>query len=473
MERLGIRRIVSFAPSLVVLVTAALLLYGLPRLLVRAQAARTQATISLAQQRLDRDDFLDRLNNASRDVSQAVTASLVHISIPSLEGPGLGGSASGSGWVYDTAGHIVTNAHVVRGEGGQIDVQFSDGRVEQASVVGADPFTDVAVLRVPAGPWLFPARRGDRLGPAQGDRVFAFGSPFGFRFSMSQGIVSGLGRTAAGASELGASSNFIQTDAAVNPGNSGGPLVDVRGRVIGMNTAIATAWAWQGTVGEGQSAGIGFAIPLATVEFVADQLIATGKVSRGFLGISFGSEVAPQEGGDGACGAGVVVESLSHDGPAQRAGLIAGDVVTHVESRGVEGVELIRALVSSRAPRTTITIRVCREGRALDLPVELGEMPLSALVPPTRFLALQTGLFLSDTDAGPVVTGVLPGSAAAGVIPAQKIITRVNGTAVRTQEDVVLRLIEDGWLMGRKATFTLTDSGVSEPREVELTNRRR
>src|SRR5262249_19153086 len=147
----------------------------------------------------------------------------------------------------------------------------------RGELFAADPYTDIAVVKVPESDDVFPARRATGLQPQQGDNVFVFGSPFGFKFSMSQGIISGLGRDPTAAAEFGGYTNYIQTDAAVNPGNSGGPLVDIKGRVIGMNVAIATARSSDGTTtDEGQSAGISFAIPLGTIESVVDQLITRG-----------------------------------------------------------------------------------------------------------------------------------------------------------------------------------------------------
>src|SRR5205085_7634281 len=143
------------------------------------------------------------------------------------------------------------NSHVVRGAK-QIEVTFQDGRTSSAELVGQDPSTDIAVIQVKTDEGLFPVQRATALDLHQGERVYAFGSPFGFKFSMSEGIVSGLGRSAHTMLGGGGISNFIQTDAAVNPGNSGGPLVDIRGRVVGMNVAIATAQNTSGA-NEGQS----------------------------------------------------------------------------------------------------------------------------------------------------------------------------------------------------------------------------
>ncbi|MCA9307728.1 MAG: trypsin-like peptidase domain-containing protein, partial [Phycisphaerales bacterium] len=201
-----------------------------------------------------------------------------------------------------------------------IEVEFHDGRVREAEVVGLDSATDIAVLKVGNVSGLFPLRRATNEPVHMGDQVFAFGSPFGIKFSMSRGIVSGLGRGDA-AHMMGMRrgyTNFIQTDAAMNPGNSGGPLVDIYGRVIGMNAAIANnAQPDQETAGfSGQSAGIGFAIPLETVESVVDQIIESKLVLRGYLGVLIGDTSAEYAESIGLNRRGVVVTGVPDDQPA-------------------------------------------------------------------------------------------------------------------------------------------------------------
>jgi S1-C subfamily serine protease len=193
------RRISAYGPAALVLVACVAVLFLTPAVLRNAGHASAEARITLARAQLEGDDILERIDRSS-----------------------------GSGWVYDAAGHVVTNAHVVRGAE-RITVQFVDGRLLEADLVGIDPFTDIAVIRASASSGVFPLRRDSGHVPRQGERVFAFGSPFGFKFSMSEGIISGLGRDPMGSIEFGGFTNFIQTDAAVNPGNSGGPLVSARG----------------------------------------------------------------------------------------------------------------------------------------------------------------------------------------------------------------------------------------------------
>ena len=259
----------SFGPALVLIVMGALVLLGGPLLIRNLEFAQQRATVDLATKRLVLSNPLSALNQATRDLATKVEPSVVHVSTRGSlreSGSGLGGyyTSSGSGWIYDEQGHVVTNAHVIA-PADVIEVQLATGEVRTATFVGSDMRSDIAVVRI-SPDRLLAAERSDVL-PEQGDLVFAFGSPFDFRFSMSSGIVSGLSRTA-GIDELDFE-NFIQVDAAVNPGNSGGPLSDIAGKVIGMNTAIATG---RGTnVGDGQFAGIGLAIPIRMIELVVDQ----------------------------------------------------------------------------------------------------------------------------------------------------------------------------------------------------------
>jgi len=455
------RRFVALGPALLVLVTSALLLLLVPGLVRQADWAATYAAMNVSQQTLDDDDLLKRFDTLTRAVATSVEPSVVHIDVAQSSGDVMfRRGSSGSGWVYDDAGHIVTNAHVVRGAR-QISVQFHDGRVEIAEVVGADPLTDIAVLDVPVSGGLFPARRaaGDRV--EQGDRVYAFGSPFGFKFSMSEGIVSGLGRTAGPNLGFTGFTNFIQTDAAVNPGNSGGPLVDRRGRVVGMNVAIATARDTSDE-GEGQSAGISFAIPLQTIETVVEQLISGGKVARGFLGISFERVPFVINHDGGFKGTGLRIESFAEESPSQAAGLKVGDVIVALDGQRVQEMDVLRSIITSYRPGQTVKVRVWRDNNYLDVPVALGRMPVAATVD-DRFrlrVAHATGLLFASDPGGVVVTQVIPESIAdkAGFKVGQ-IITQVGGEAVDDVRDALGRLIEAGILEGRTVDVQVLPSG--------------
>ena len=373
------RKIQTLAPSLVVLTAVTLALLLGPLAVQRMHAARTGAIVTLAQQRLDADDILERINDATRAVAQTVEPSVVYIEA-TLRGPGgRFARSTGSGWVYSDEGHIITNAHVVAGMS-TINVQFSDGRLRRAQPVGLDPSTDIAVIKVTEQPGLIAARRATGEPLYQGDRVFAFGSPFGFKFSMSEGIVSGLGRHAsAGPRPSNAYTNYIQTDAAINPGNSGGPLVDIKGRVVGMNTAIVTSpERSQNGAAEvtGLSGGIGFAIPLETIDAVAEQLIETGEVLKGYLGIAlddierFSAEERMRRGLDGTLG--VIVLGVQEGLPAAAGGLMTDDVIVKVDGKDTPFSPILRAEISNRTPGEYVTMTVLRGGEPLDLRVRLG-----------------------------------------------------------------------------------------------------
>jgi S1-C subfamily serine protease len=448
------RRFVAFGPAIVVLVVAALALHFAPMMLRQISAARTAQTISVARDQLDAGTVLDAINEAVRTIAQSVEPSVVHIEV---DGSGFGGS-SGSGWVYDNLGHVVTNAHVVR-NARMLRVQFYDGRVVEGELKGADSLTDVAVIRVAATDGLFPARRAPDVNPQQGDRVYAFGSPFGLKFSMSEGIISGLGRVAGPALEMGGFSNLIQTDAAVNPGNSGGPLVDSKGRVVGMNVAIATARDERGVAGEGQSAGISFAIPIAVVENVCDQLISVGRVSRGFLGISFGG-VDQISDGDRYRGTGVRVNSVEDGGPAALAGLRRGDVIVAIQGQPTPSFENVRSIVGTSRAGERVRVRYWRANEFRETEVVLAEMTASALVRgnPAIFTIRETGMQVVDTPQGPVIFSVIRGGPAAlARLGEGQVILAVGATKVSSVADFAAELVNQGWLVGKDLELTVAD----------------
>ena len=284
---------------------------------------------------------------------------------------------AGSGIVLDGQGHILTNYHVVEGAR-EIQVMLHDGSSHAARVVGIDPATDVAVIRVDAPPAsLQPALFGASHDLRVGQRVFAIGNPFGLERTLTTGIISSLNRSLP--TKTGRTiKSIIQTDAAINPGNSGGPLLDSRGRLIGMTTAIASR--------TGQSSGVGFAIPVGTLRRLVPQLITRGRVIRPDAGIArvFQSE------------AGLMVAAVVPDGPADRAGIKGfrvvrerrrqGPFVTEFERVDRTGADLIVAVdgqkvrtaddflsaVESRNPGDKVLVRVSREGHELEVPVVLG-----------------------------------------------------------------------------------------------------
>jgi S1-C subfamily serine protease len=472
------RRFVTFGPALVVLVSVAALLIGAPALVRGIASANTSARIVLAQQTLRDDDILERMNTATRAIADTVRPSVVHIEVTPAGERGWRIRSNGTGWVYDDAGHIVTNAHVVRGAE-SVSIQFPDGRVVQPEKIRgeaflADPFTDIAVLKIPKGDYLFPAKRATGVMPQQGDRVFAFGSPFGFKFSMTQGIVGGVGRDPQTANEFGGYTNYIQHDASVNPGNSGGPLVDVRGRVIGMNVAIATGRDSQGTTGEGQSAGISFAIPVGTIESIAGQLIEKGDVSRGFLGVRWAGADDSAVYEPGVRRVGLRVMAVENGGPAKQAGMEAGDIITDVAGMPVTSNAMVRSIVTSLRPGTAIDVRAWRDGKEHDLKVTLAELPKSVLVDQGRVWRefLRFGLAIRDSEEGPKVQQVTDDSEAQSAgFEAGQVVLKVNDREVKTFKDVQTAALDGGLLVGRRVTFVVsatTEHGMGEPKELEL-----
>lgn len=388
------RRFVSFAPALVVLVTVLSVLALAPAAMRQLELARMTASVQFAQARLDANNPIDALNQATRDVADAVMPGVVHIQVRAaartrVVGDGDEGEnddaptrpqrsaprASAAGWFWSQEGFIVTNAHVVE-DADILRVELFDGRVRTARVIGTDIRTDIAVLKIDDVTGLNPPRRASGEPLFVGDRVFAFGSPFGIKFSMSQGIVSGLGRSEA-ASLVNMTSgytNFIQTDAAMNPGNSGGPLVDARGRVIGMSTAIANnmQYNFDSPSPQGQSAGIGFAIPLETIEAVVTQLLDSSVVIRGYLGITLQPLSQARENGLVFDGAGIIVTEVRANNPADRAGLRVGDIITAVNGVTAVNPDVLRSIVSIRKPGEAVKISMWRDGQASELDVRIG-----------------------------------------------------------------------------------------------------
>ena len=292
---------------------------------------------------------------------------------------------NGSGWVYDEE-HIVTNNHVVE-EGDRIIVILNNKSERVAEVVGKDRETDIAILRVKGGD-LHPATLARRK-VEQGEIVFAFGSPFGFEFSMSQGIVSAIGRKPGILSRVRGYENFIQTDAAINRGNSGGPLTNIYGEVVGMNTAIATHRNPHANFN-----GVGFAIPAHMIRRTVDNLIENGRVIRGFLGVLIDDLNENAAWTFGYEGDGVLVVSPITDGPAADAGIQADDIITSIDGEPMSSMDKLRNLVAARAPGTTVKVGVFRgttpdePGELLTFDVEIAEKPegrlLSSSIPAPR-----------------------------------------------------------------------------------------
>jgi putative serine protease PepD len=285
-----------------------------------------------------------------------VSPSVVQVNVNAGGGEtGFGQSGTGTGWIYDDQGHVITNQHVVD-SGGNVTVQFDDGREVAADVVAVDASSDVAVLKLESTENLpTPLERGSAEDLDIGDPVVAIGSPFGLQGSLTSGIVSGLGRTITAPNSFGID-NVIQTDAALNPGNSGGPLLTLDGAVVGVNSQIATE--------SGGNQGIGYAIPIETVVRVADELIADGEVEHAFLGVRMA---------DAENGARIV--EVTPGSPADEAGLEAGDVVVSAGGEDVETSDDVRRAVSEREPGDELELEIQRDGDTETLTAELENRP--------------------------------------------------------------------------------------------------
>ncbi len=269
----------------------------------------------------------------------------------------------GSGVIVSEDGYIITNAHVVNGAD-EIQVHIGDDKYD-AEIVGVDEKTDVAILKVDAEEKLTPAKLGDSDKLRIGEWVLAIGSPFQLEHTVTAGIISAKGRSRMGIADY---EDFIQTDAAINPGNSGGAMVDLNGEVIGINTAIVS--------GTGGNIGIGFAIPINLARQVMDQLITHGKVVRGWLGISIQQvtdELAKGLGLESAQG--ILVGSVVPESPAEKAGIMRGDVILSVDDKEVESIEQFRNYIASSPPGKKVKLLIVQDGKRRTVNVELGEMP--------------------------------------------------------------------------------------------------
>ncbi len=270
----------------------------------------------------------------------------------------------GSGVVISPDGYIVTNNHVIEGAV-DIRVTTSNRRVLKAKLVGADPLTDLAVLKVDAtdmasAPW------GDSKEVRPGQTVLAFGNPYGMRFTVTRGIVSAINRANPDSNNPSKPGEFIQTDAAINPGNSGGPLVDARGQVVGINTFLISS--------SGSFSGIGFAIPSQIVRPTVETLIRDGKVSHGHIGIGI-ADVTPENSKffDNSTTGGVVTQ-VEPDSPGAKADLQIGDVITEIDDQKVSDAGELQVLVGQKKPGSKISLKVLRDGKSMTIPVTLEEL---------------------------------------------------------------------------------------------------
>lgn len=274
-------------------------------------------------------------------------------------------SSLGSGVLVSPGGVILTNHHVIS-DADDIDVAFADGRKFKAKIIGSDPETDIAVLKIEAKNLPTPIALGKIESAYVGDVVLAIGNPFGVGQTVTSGIISALGRDHVGINTF---ENFIQTDAAINPGNSGGALIDTRGNLIGINTAIYS--------NNGGSMGIGFAIPINLAKQVMESIIKNGGVTRGWIGVepqNLSKELSESLGLPGNT-KGVLLSGILEGGPAERSGLKPGDILTSVNKKQINDVRDLLNQISQLEPGDEANITFLRKGKALELTVQAGKRP--------------------------------------------------------------------------------------------------
>jgi len=426
------------------------LLLGVAASAPREALAQSMASASAKEAQQASQVEAKKLSDAFVSVAERVSPSVVQIDVTVrdesadqvLRWMGRGGSAvahgTGSGVVFTSDGAILTNNHVVE-EALSISVHLRDGRFLPARLVGRDPSTDLAVVKVDAS-GLIPARFADSEAARVGEWVVAVGSPFGLGYTVTAGVLSAKGRGGLGMNEI---EDYLQTDASINPGNSGGPLCDLDGRVLGINSMITN-----------RGSGIGFAVPSAIARRAAEQILKTGKVERAWIGVGL-QDLTPDLAAlmklDARAGA--LVNSVSNGGPAQRAQIHAGDVLASVGGKPVhDGRELIRELMTHDVGQT-VQVEVVRAGRHYGTNVTLAarpEPPVPAL-PLQQTSAPEKGLGLGVRDLTPqqssqlglpprslpMVSTVVPGSAAdrAG-LKAGDVIVEVDGIGYPTSQQL-------------------------------------
>ncbi|MER9405949.1 Do family serine endopeptidase [Mesorhizobium caraganae] len=361
--------------------------------------------------------------------------------------------AQGSGFFISDDGYLVTNNHVVE-EGSAFTVVMNDGKELDAKLIGTDPRTDLAVLKVDGVGKFTYVDFADDSKVRVGDWVVAVGNPFGLGGTVTAGIVSARGR------DIGAGpyDDFIQIDASVNRGNSGGPTFNLNGQVVGINTAIFSP--------SGGSVGIAFDIPASTAKQVVQDLMKSGSVQRGWLGVEIQpvtSDIAESLGLKSQNGA--LVSSAQDGGPGKKAGITAGDVITQVEGKDVASPKELARLIGAYSPGKSVDVTVWRDGKSETIKVDLGTLPSTdkqasadpqqpaAPAKPAALADLGLTVTKSENGKGLVVTDVDPDSDAAdrGIQPGD-VITSVNSTEVNGTEDVA-KAMADAVKSGRKAVL--------------------
>ncbi len=411
-------------------------------------------------------DVLSRTNQAMAELVASVTPSIVNISsTKTVKAHGFGSpffddpffrrffgdefgrfehpreykqSGLGSGVIVDKDGYILTNNHVVK-DADEIIVKLSDKREFKGKVIGADPKTDLAVIRIDNGD-LPVVRIGNSDDLKVGETVIAIGNPYGLSQTVTSGIVSAKGRANVGIADY---EDFIQTDAPINPGNSGGALVNIKGEIVGINTAIfSTSGGYQ---------GIGFAIPTNMAKAVMKSLIKEGKVTRGWLGVSIqpvSKELAEHfklKEQRGALVAGVI-----RDSPAEKAKLERGDVIVRYDGRDVDGPDNLRNMVAATLPDSKVEIVVLRDGIEKNITLTIGELPTDIKVASGSYKydnvldgitvqnitpELRQSLNISKRVSGVLVTVVGPDSPAAEAVRKDDVIMEINRKKIRSTDD--------------------------------------
>lgn len=345
-------------------------------------------------------------------------------------------SGLGSGVIVDRDGYILTNNHVIR-DADEIMVKLSDKREFRGKVIGTDPKTDLAVIKIDSN-HLPVIKLGDSDRLNVGETVIAIGNPFGLNQTVTSGIVSATGRANVGIADY---EDFIQTDAPINPGNSGGALVNVRGELVGINTAIfSTSGGYQ---------GIGFAIPSSMAKAVMDNLIHKGKVVRGWMGISIQPvtpDLAKQFGIKDDKGA--LVGDVIEDGPAEKAGLQRGDVIIEYDGKDVSDPSGLRNIVAATPPGKKVTLKIMRDGRMQKVDVTITELPadmqklhggfdnlLKGVMVQGLTAELKKSLAIPKRITGVVVTDIDDSSPASGFLMQNDVIIEINRKRINSTKD--------------------------------------
>jgi serine protease Do len=410
----------------------------------------------------DSQETLSKIGNAMAEVVQAVRPSVVNIyTTKKIKRPGIPfpfndpffrrffddeferffdrqreftQTSLGSGVIVDTSGYILTNYHVIKGAD-EIKVKLYDKRVFDGTVIGFDAKTDIAVVKIKAD-GLRAIKWGDSDKLKVGETVISIGNPYGLNLTVTSGIVSATGRANVGISDY---EDFIQTDAAINPGNSGGPLVNVKGELVGINTAIfSTTGGYQ---------GIGFAIPSNMAKVVMDNLIKHKKVVRGWLGVTvqdIDTEMAKSLQMKELKGA--VITDVHEGSPAEKAGLMRKDIIISFDGKEVEDSAHLRNLVVSTPPGKTVKLEIIRNGKVYSITTTIGELPAEQKVSLSESVLagiqveelttrLRNQLNIPKRINGVVVTSIDPDSPAEGLLTKGDLIIEINNQKINNVKD--------------------------------------